>query len=103
LNELQRKQNTGVGEARSLSMKKKNYLLKKEQEAQQRKIQNQLKKLEREIEDDQKKLLIIEKKLTQPELYAKEIENGTLYAEYEKLKRSITEKEELWLELHLND
>jgi len=41
----------------------------------------------------------IESKLAQPEQYAKEIENGSVYAEYEKLKNNIAEKEEKWLEL----
>jgi ATP-binding cassette subfamily F protein 3 len=102
LNELQRKQNIGTTEVQLISANKENYLLKKEQEAQQRKIQNQLKKLEREIESAQKELHLIEKKLAQPELYTKEIENGTLCADYEKLKSSVEEKEERWLELNLD-
>ena len=99
LNELQRKLNIGTGEEKNTSANKESYLLKKEQEAQQRKIQNQLKKLEKEIESDQKELHQIESKLAQPEQYAKEIENGSVYAEYEKLKNNIAEKEEKWLEL----
>jgi ATP-binding cassette subfamily F protein 3 len=66
LNELQRKHNVGVGEEKSISANKENYLLKKEQEAQQRKIQNQLKKIEREIEKEQQELHQIEMKLAQP-------------------------------------
>jgi len=99
LNELQRKQHVGVGEERFISANKENYLLKKEQDAQQRKLQNQLKKLEREIEDLQNELQQIEVKLTQPELYAKEIGDGSLYNQYEKLKKEVAEKEEKWLEL----
>ena len=99
LNELQRKLNIGVGEERQISANKENYLIKKEQEAQQRKIQNQLKKIETEIENEQKKLHLIEMKLALPEQYAKEIADGSLYAEYEKWKNSIAEKEEKWLEL----
>jgi len=100
LNELQRKLNVGGGgEEKQTSANKENYLFKKEQEARQRKFQNQLKKLEREIEVEQQKLHQIETNLAQPEQYAKEIENGSLYAEYEKLKKSIFEKEELWMEL----
>ena len=99
LNELQRKLNSGVGEEKLFSVNKENYLLKKEQDAQQRKIQNQLKKIEREIESEQKSLHQIEMKLAQPEQHAQEIENGSLYAEYERLKNSVAEKEEKWLEL----
>ena len=99
LNELQRKQNIGAGEDKSLSANKENYLLKKEQDAQQRKIQNQLKKLETEIENELKALHVIEMKLALPEQHAAEIENGSLYNEYQKLKNSIAEKEERWLEL----
>ena len=102
LNELQRKQNVGTSEAQSISANKENYLLKKEQDAQQRKLQNQLKKLEREIEELQKELQQIEVKLTQPELYTKEIEDGSLYNQYEKLKKEVAEKEEKWLELQEN-
>jgi ATP-binding cassette subfamily F protein 3 len=102
LNELQRKLNGGNVDEKSLSANKENYLLKKEQEAQQRKIQNQLKKLETEIENELKSLHQIEMKLALPEQYAKEIENGSLYAEYEKLKNSIAVKEEVWLELQCN-
>jgi len=99
LNELQRKQQVGVGERKSPSANKENYLQKKEQEAQQRKIQNQLKKLEREIEEAQKELHSIETKLAMPEQYAKEIADGSLYAAYEKLRKAIEEKELKWLEL----
>jgi ATP-binding cassette subfamily F protein 3 len=99
LNELQRKKNLGTAENKADSANKENYLLKKEQDAQQRKIQNQLKKLEREIEKEQEELHQIETKLSLPEQYVKEIETGSLYAEYEKLKNSIAEKEEIWMEL----
>jgi len=99
LNELQRKLNVGVGEEKSTSANKENYLLKKEQDAQQRKIQNQLKKIENEIEDLQKELQLIEMKLAQPELHTQEIEDGTLYARYEHIKGILVEKEEKWLEL----
>jgi ATP-binding cassette subfamily F protein 3 len=102
LNELQRKLNVGVGEDKTGSANKENYLLRKEQEAQQRKVQNQLKKLETEIESYLKELHHIEMKLALPEQYTKEIENGSLYAEYEKLKNSIAEKEEKWMELQCN-
>jgi ATP-binding cassette subfamily F protein 3 len=99
LNELQRKLNLGYGKEKTISDNKESYLLKKEQDAQQRKFQNHLKKLETEIENEQKKLHLIEEKLAQPEQFAKEIENGTLYAEYEIIKNNIAEKEEKWLEL----
>jgi ATP-binding cassette subfamily F protein 3 len=99
LNELQRKLNSGAGDKRQTSANKENYILKKEQEAQQRKSQNQLKKLEHEIENELKLLHQIEMKLALPEQYAKEIESGALYAEYEKIKGSIAEKEEKWMEL----
>jgi len=102
LNELQRKLNLKTEEEKSISSNKENYLLKKEQEAQQRKVHNQLKKLETEIENEQKELYQIEMKLALPEQYAKEIENGSLYAEYEKLKNSIAAKEEKWMELQEN-
>jgi len=99
LNELQRKINVGVGEEKSTSANKGNYLLKKEQDAQQRRLQNQLKKIENEIEDLQKELQLIETKLAQPELHTQEIEDGTMYARYEHLKGILVEKEEKWLEL----
>ncbi|MDR0207338.1 MAG: ABC-F family ATP-binding cassette domain-containing protein [Bacteroidales bacterium] len=99
LNDLQRKLNVGVGENNYTSAKKEIYLLKKEQDTQQRKILNQLKKIEIEIEDLQKELILIEMKLALPELYTKEIEDGTLYARYEQLKTETEKKEEKWLEL----
>jgi len=99
LSELQRKSEIRVGEEKSISTQKEYYLLKKEQEAQQRKIQNQLKKLESEIESEQKNLHQIEMKLALPEQYAKEIADGTLYAQYQTLKNTIEEKEERWLKL----
>ena len=99
LNELQRKLHVGDKENKHISANKKNYLLKKEQKAQERKSQSQLKKLEREIENNMVALHIIEMKLAQPELYAIEIESGALYAAYEKLKKIIAEKEEQWMEL----
>jgi len=103
LNELQRKLNIAEREEKLSSANKENYLLKKEQEAQQRKVQNQLKKLETEIENEFKKLHQIETKLAQPEQYTTEIESGSLYAEYENLKNSIAQKEERWMELMIND
>jgi ATP-binding cassette subfamily F protein 3 len=99
LNELQSKMKHRSGEEKYVSENKENYLLKKEQEAQQRKIKNQLKKLEAEIENIQKELHTIEMQLVQPKLYADKMEFGSLYIQYEKLKNNIAEKEEKWMEL----
>jgi len=102
LHELQQKMNITTEEVKAISLNKENYLQKKEQEAQQRKIQNQLKKLEIEIESEQKELHAIEMKLALPEQYAKEIEDGSLYSKYEMLKKKMAEKEEKWLHLSEN-
>jgi ATP-binding cassette subfamily F protein 3 len=99
LNELQRKLNTTAAEERALSANKENYLLKKEQDAQQRKIQNQIKKLEKEIENETQLLHQIEMMLAMPEQYATEIESGALYKEYEQLKNNIAMKEEEWMKM----
>lgn len=101
LNELQRKASNSAISDSSSSENKDNYLFKKEQEAQNRKVANQIKKVEREIEELHKELIHIETKLAMPEQFAVDIANGSLYATYEQIKSSIAEKEERWLGLQL--
>ena len=98
--ELQRK--TVSKEGNKATSNKEIYEKKKESEVAIRKITNQLNRIENEMKELTVKQQEIEKKLSLPEQYTLEINNGTLYQEYEHVKRMIEEKEEAWLLLNLS-
>lgn len=87
------------GKPVKVSTNKENYEQKKAQDAAERKRLNQAKKLETEIDELNKKKEEIEAKLAQPEQFAAEIASGELYAEYEKIRKEIEDKEWSWMEI----
>lgn len=91
--ELENKEN------KTYSTNKELWEKRKEEEAKNRKIQNKLKKIEEEIEKLNLQLRDLEEKLKSPEQYAKEMADGSLYHNYERIKQAIAEQEDLWLEI----
>lgn len=85
--------------SKPVSTNKENYEQKKAKEAAQRKKENRARKIEEEIAALTQKKDEIEVKMAMPEQFAKEIASGELYAEYEKLQKTIEEKEWEWMEI----
>lgn len=88
----------GANEGRP-SENKDSYAIKKQQEAETRKIRNRIHKIEQEIERQGEQLRAIEQKMATPEAHAAEIASGSLYADYAKIQAKIAELETHWTEL----
>ena len=89
-------QNNKTGAAADNATSKELYEQKKKKDAEERKRLNQIKKLEDEItelEGEKKKL---EEMMANPDEYAAQIADGSLYKQYERIKKSIDEKEYEW-------
>jgi len=99
LNELQRQENV-KGSDKQTSSSKESWEKKKEEEAQNRKIRNKISKIEKEIEDLNTELQVLENQMANPEKHAETIASGELYLKYETIKQQISQKEEEWLNLH---
>ncbi|MDR3048121.1 MAG: ABC-F family ATP-binding cassette domain-containing protein [Bacteroidales bacterium] len=99
LNELQKQDQQRQNQNNNNSSNKKKYIQKKEEDAQQRKIQNKISKLEREISDLIQQLQTIEVQLSDPEVLAEKIDFNKLLLDYESIKNQIINKEEEWIEL----
>lgn len=99
LQDLQKTVKTGISSKESVSRNKEGRALKKEEEARQRKIQNRIHKLEKEIEQLNDRLLLLEKKLNDPDSFSGVSPGGEIYGEYEELKKQIAGKEEEWMDL----
>lgn len=100
LHELQRSEGATATTNKS-SSNREEWEKKKELEASDRKRQNRIKKIEREIEALQEQKREIERKLALPDTYAEEIASGELYKSYEVVQQQIVEKEEEWLEVNI--
>jgi ATP-binding cassette, subfamily F, member 3 len=99
LNELQKNNTLNSGSEKGLSSNKENYEKKREMDAALRKIQNRIKKLEEEMTHIQKEISSIEEKLANPDQFGAQINDGSLYKQYEKCKLHLEEKESSWLDL----
>ena len=86
------------GKVKNISNKAQ-YEQKKAQDAAERKRNNQVKKLEAELEELNKKKAELEAQLAQPELYAEQIASGELYREYQQIQKQIEDTEWKWLEV----
>ena len=98
LHELQQGGEKGPAD-KKVSTNKENWERKKEMEAEQRKRNNQIKRIEEEIYRLEEERSALEEKLAKPEEYAAEIASGELYKAYEAVKNKIAEQEDLWSEL----
>ena len=87
------------GEKPKSSGNKEQYEQKKAQDAADRKRNNQVKKLEAELEELNKKKAELEAQLAQPELYAEQIASGELYQKYQEIQKQIEDTEWKWLEV----
>ncbi|MBQ7489722.1 MAG: ABC-F family ATP-binding cassette domain-containing protein [Bacteroidales bacterium] len=96
LNELQRQNSNRAANEKENSSSKELYELKKKKEAEARKLQNQIKRLEEEIFKLEEEKEQLEKMLANPEENAERIADGSLYKQYERIRKSIEEKEYEW-------
>lgn len=97
LHELQQKSETKGGEEKKPSSNKELYEQKKKRDAELRKQQNQIKKIENEIAELERQRDELETQMADAENYAAQIADGSLYKDYEKLKKRIEEKEYEWM------
>ncbi|MCX6267757.1 MAG: ABC-F family ATP-binding cassette domain-containing protein [Bacteroidetes bacterium] len=102
LKELESAQrNVGVsGEGDQVSQNKINWEKRKENEKEIRKVKTQIVKCESEIERLEAEMKIKEAMLGTPEKYQKQIQDGSLYKEYEELKISLEREMKRWEELN---
>ena len=96
LNELQRQNNNRTENEKENASSKELYELKKKKEAEERKRLNQIKRVEEEIFKLEEEKEELEKKLANPEENAEQIADGSLYKQYERIRKSIEEKEYEW-------
>lgn len=75
------------------------YEQKKEQEKEQRKIKNAIDKSEKEIEQLENKLKLIDEELLDPEKYKKLIAEKDFYLKYDALKKQLETEYQKWEEL----
>jgi ATP-binding cassette subfamily F protein 3 len=103
LNELERKKtkSSEVSNNEQPSQNKLDYEKRKQQEKDQRKISNKIKKTETHIEQLETEIATIDQKLRDPAKYSKEINTGELFNQYENLKKELAGKMEEWEELSL--
>ena len=101
LAELERGRGIATGEAISdqASVNKQNWERRKENEKELRRIRNQVMKCETEIERIEGAIKIKEGMLAIPEKYQDQIRDGSLYREYEELKRALENEMKRWEEL----
>lgn len=102
LNELERASRTTTGESLSdpVSVNKQNWERRKENEKELRKIRTQITKCETEIERIEGDLRIKEGMLVTPEKFQKQIQDGSLYQEYEALKEALDLEMKRWEDLN---
>ncbi|MCQ2286028.1 MAG: ABC-F family ATP-binding cassette domain-containing protein [Bacteroidales bacterium] len=96
LNDLQRPSTTSTGEIKEISSNKEQYEQKKKRDAELRKKQNQIKKIEDAIMELEEEKSALEDKMSRPDEFAEQIADGSLYKQYERIKKSIEEKEYEW-------
>lgn len=76
-------------ETKSKSNRKKEYLERKDQVRQVRKLEGQVAKYESDIEDLEKQILAMDEQLSDPDSIPKGEEGTQFYSEYNKLKRQL--------------
>ncbi len=94
------KTNVNSKEEQPISPNKINWEKKKENEREIRKINTKISKSEAEIEKLEKEMKIKEEMLGNPVKYQQQIQDGSLYCEYEKLKQALKTEMHHWETLH---
>ncbi len=102
LRELERNRNTRAGEAEEekISDNKQEWIRKKENDREIRKVRALISKCEAEIERLETEIRIRETMLGEPEKHQQQIRDGSLYKEYQKLKETHAREMKRWEELH---
>jgi ATP-binding cassette subfamily F protein 3 len=101
LKELESAQRSSVNstDGDPVSQNKINWEKRKENEKEVRKVKTQIGKCESEIERLESEIKVKEGMLASPEKYQKKIQDGSLYREYEDLKRLLEREMKRWEEL----
>ena len=80
---------------------KQDWQQRKEKERQLRRLRKELTKTENKIEETEKALARLNEKLSQPDKYANEIKDGTLYKTHSQLQEQLDDFYARWEELQL--
>lgn len=96
LNELNLISQQSKQQEKIITENKLNYEQKKEQDKEQRKIANQITKCEKEIEELESKLALLDKELANPETSTKNSIDPTFFINYNEIKKQIEIKMNEW-------
>jgi len=96
LRDLEMKGNTKATKEKSSLEKKQDWEQKKETDRQDRKLKKELQTIEQSIERTENKLQVVNQKLAEPEKYAEEINNGSLYKEHKELETQLGDMYVRW-------
>ncbi|MDR1198267.1 MAG: ABC-F family ATP-binding cassette domain-containing protein [Prevotellaceae bacterium] len=96
LNEIEKKTDIAVNRKNRESSGKDEYLKKKENEKNLRKIQAGIAKIERQIEETEMKIAEWDKKLANPEMYNINIGDSGIFEQYNALKSQLAKQMHEW-------
>lgn len=96
LKALEEKKKKQISGSINISDNKLNYERKKENDRQLRKLGTQIKKCELEIEKLEQLLSDLDTKLSSPEKYSTEIQNGELYKNYNEVEKQLKSQMDNW-------
>jgi ATP-binding cassette subfamily F protein 3 len=96
LNEIEKKNDTAVSQKNRESSGKDEYLKKKENEKNLRKIQTGIAKIEKQIEETEMKIAEWDIKLANPEMYNIDIGDSSIFEQYNSLKSQLAKQMHEW-------
>ncbi len=100
LSDLQRKSTATEQSVRNDQSNKQAFIDKKEFDREIRKIENRIERTEKEIGQLEEKIGIYESKIANPDMDFEKLKSPEFFTEYEKLKSELSEKMDLWEQLH---
>jgi ATP-binding cassette subfamily F protein 3 len=100
LAEIERKNEITVSQKNKITTGKDEYLKKKENEKNLRKIQTSINKIEKHIEDMETKIAEWNKKLADPETHNLDINDKSIFTEYNSLKSELAKQMHEWEKLN---
>ena len=97
-----KEENIKTAEAVNEDSSKLSYAEQKELEKVLRKIRNDIKKIEISIDSYTEKIALMDKQLSAPDEYNIDITSSVFFDEYNKLKKTLSDSEDIWAELEMN-
>ncbi len=100
LKDLEEKKKKAESQQKGSSENKLNYEKRKQLDRDKRKIQSRIEKCEEEMMALEEQIAEYDQMMAEPEKHQKRINNGSLYKEYDALKKKLEEITESWEEWH---